>query len=578
MLITTPSYHGKDLPGQLPPDCVDDGVNLDEVASVILEFVSNPQSEVLSEDVLWRDWMSLTGLPQTLYSRSAVYKTWTKAVLDKKITEVEVTNKIISKPCPGTSWVSVGIEYQTNQKNGLKGHHSGNAFLVPSGRTWKIWCLTTILEYFEGYGHPDQPRLRPDRSISPKGVDYAVVIVGAGQGGLALAGRLKAMNVSCVIVEKRSVVGASWSERYYESVKQHTIREFGNLPFGRTFNEDDPNLLPGKMVAEGYQKYAEKYELDVLLNTEIVSCTRDDGSATWSLKLSSKEIIKSRTLVIATGPLVTVPSMPSFPGSDSFKGKLIHLSEFRNAKPFSGKAVIIGSGTAGHDIAKDCLDGGMEVTMIQRGRTAIYPIEWVVKGQQGLYNNKIPTDVADRIGASPNKVVLEMMNRNTKAIAQQPEWQAFFNDLEKAGFRVDRESAMYDLIYDRGGGYYIDVGASKRIIDGSIKVKAGPIRSICENSVLLESGEDVPADLIVAATGWKHDYREQAADIIGMEMAEQLPEWFGLDENGDVRGLMKESRQGLWLVGGPTSMNRWMSRFTALGILLDLLEIDNLVH
>ncbi|MCR3945341.1 hypothetical protein, partial [Klebsiella quasipneumoniae] len=55
----------------------------------------------------------------------------------------------------------------------------------------------------------------------------------------------------------------------------------------------------------------------------------------------------------------------------------------------------------------------------------------------------------------------------------------------------------------RGSGYYIDVGASDLIADGSIKLKSGvDVRKLTEHAVVLNDGTELAADLVVYATGY----------------------------------------------------------------------------
>lgn len=590
MFKRTAGYATNDIPGQLPPDCILEDVDVEKVAKLAVNHLKDLKPAILVQDVLWRDWMSLTGQHRTLYGSEDVLETWTKAVSQKRLTDIEVRSKRVLRPCPGSSWVSLNVAYKTQQENGLRGFHTANVGLVPDSGSWKIWMLVTILESFEGHHHPDEPQMAPpaERPLLPSGRDYSVVVVGGGQGGLSLAGRLRALNIPTLVIEKGPAVGNAWTSKY-DSVKQHTLREYNNLPFGRTWNKDDPDLLPGKVVANGFAKYAEKYGITVWVNSEIFSTTRDDSAATWTLQVTTRDpssgssqlrTIKTKHLAIATGAGVGAPSMPSISGVEQFKGTYIHQSSFRNAKHLSGKrAVIIGTGTTGHDIAQDCFNNDLRVTIVQRGPTAIYPIEWVIETQKYLWNLDMDTGLADRMGGtSPVKVGCEIIKRNMQAAAKQPQYVKLFADLEKHGFRVDRESGMLDQIWQRYGGYYIDVGTSKHIANGDIEVKSAvPIAKLTADGILFEDGEEIKADLIVAATGYDQDYRKQVAQIVGDDIASQLPEFWGLTKNGDIRGFMQETRPGLWMIGGTAPQARWTSRFVAMAIMLDLLGIDNVV-
>ena len=77
--------------------------------------------------------------------------------------------------------------------------------------------------------------------------------------------------------------------------------------------------------------------------------------------------------------------------------------------------------------------------------------------------------------------------------------------LEKAGFMLDfgvDGSGLFMKYLRRGSGYYIDVGASELVANGSIKLKSRvDIERINPHSMMLSDGTELPADLIVYATG-----------------------------------------------------------------------------
>jgi hypothetical protein len=157
----------------------------------------------------------------------------------------------------------------------------------------------------------------------------------------------------------------------------------------------------------------------------------------------------------------------------------------------------------------------------------------------GLYNLEIPPQVADRTGDTrPLKISREVIRSNFN-VAQEIEKERF-DALERVGFRVDREAVLNDYILLRGGGYYIDVGTSARIVSGDIKVKSGgAIKRFVENGLEFQSGEILDADLVVFATGYQRDPRIQAATIVGNEVAKRMMLSRGLDENGELdRNMM----------------------------------------
>lgn len=204
--------------------------------------------------------------------------------------------------------------------------------------------------------------------------------------------------------------------------------------------------------------------------------------------------------------------------------------------------------------------------------------------QTPIYNRQIPTDVADRLSQlNPNKVMNDMTVRGFKAYREQH--QDYYTGLERAGFKVDYDTGFVDIAYNKNGHWCVDIEMGKKIIDGSIKIKSGSeIVRYTDNGLAFGDGTELEADFIVLATGHQHDVRKQAATFIGSE-ADKLSEMWGLDAEGEARGVLKQTEcesclggytadlrakictvPGLWQLMGGTNQARFWSRFIALQI------------
>jgi putative flavoprotein involved in K+ transport len=153
---------------------------------------------------------------------------------------------------------------------------------------------------------------------------------------------------------------------------------------------------------------------------------------------------------------------------------------------------------------------------------------------------------------------------------------AFYAGLEKAGFRLDfgdDDSGLFMKYLRRGSGYYIDVGASQLIIDGKIKLVAGEVEEITPNGVRLVNGKELPADVIVYATGYS-SMNGFVADLVSQETADKVGKVWGLGSNttqdpgpweGEQRNMWKPTQQeGLWFHGGNLHQSRHYSQFLSL--------------
>ena len=152
----------------------------------------------------------------------------------------------------------------------------------------------------------------------------------------------------------------------------------------------------------------------------------------------------------------------------------------------------------------------------------------------------------------------------------------FYKALEKAGFQLDfgvDDSGLFMKYLRRGSGYYIDIGASQLIIDGKIKLVAGQVDEITANGVKLSDGKEVPADVIVYATGYG-SMNGWLADLIDQKTADKVGKVWGLGSNtpkdpgpweGEQRNMWKPTQQeNLWLHGGNLHQSRHYSQFLSL--------------
>lgn len=94
------------------------------------------------------------------------------------------------------------------------------------------------------------------------------------------------------------------------------------------------------------------------------------------------------------------------------------------------------------------------------------------------------------------------------------------------------------LYYTRGGGYYVDVGCSKLIIEGKIKVQQSPggISGFKPNALVLKDGTELEADVVVLATGFDN-MKTTAQKVMGDKVASRLKDVWDLDEEGELNAV-----------------------------------------
>ncbi len=70
-------------------------------------------------------------------------------------------------------------------------------------------------------------------------------------------------------------------------------------------------------------------------------------------------------------------------------------------------------------------------------------------------------------------------------------------------------------------------------------MKGEPVKCLTEDGLMFEDGEELGADLIVLCTGFDHVFRNDAAKIVGNDVAEQMDDFWGTDGEGEIRGHAK---------------------------------------
>jgi putative flavoprotein involved in K+ transport len=424
--------------------------------------------------------------------------------------------------------------------------------------------------------HDEQARLGYDEQ------PY-VVIIGGGQGGIMLAARLRRLGVPTIVVEKNARPGDSWRNRY-KSLCLHDPVWYDHLPY-LPFPDDWPVFAPKDKIGDWLEMYTKIMEINYWGSTTAKKANYDEAKGEWTVVVdrNGEEVtLKPKQLVFALG-VSGYPNVPKIPGAETFLGDQHHSSKHPGPEKYTGKkCVVLGSNNSAHDICAALWEHGADVTMIQRTSTHIAPSDSLMElALGGLYSeeavkNGIDHHKADLVFASvPYKIMhsfhIPVYDEMKKRDAD------LYSRLEKAGFMLDfgdDGSGLFMKYLRRGSGYYIDVGASELVANGSIKLKSGvTIQHINPKSVTLSDGTELPADLIVYATGYG-SMNHWLADLVSPEVADRVGKVWGLGSSttkdpgpweGELRNMWKPTNQKqLWIHGGNLHQSRHYSQFLSL--------------
>ncbi|MDM0052714.1 NAD(P)/FAD-dependent oxidoreductase [Variovorax sp. J22R115] len=540
-------------------------------------------------DCYWRDLVAFTWNIRTQEGPEAIRKMLEARLADTEPSAFAVEGEATEADGVVDAWFT----FETAVARG-RGH-----LRLRKGKAWTLLTTMTELKGFEerkgdrrikGAEHGANPGRKTwleKRDEEAKTLGFTeqpyVVIVGGGQGGIALGARLRKLGVPAIIVEKNARPGDSWRKRY-KSLCLHDPVWYDHLPY-LPFPEDWPVFSPKDKIGDWLEMYTKVMELNYWSSTTAKKARYDEAKKEWEVTVErdGKEIkLRPKQLVFALG-VSGYPNVPKIPGAESFEGVQHHSSAHPGPEAWRGKkCVVLGSNNSAHDICAALWENGADVTMIQRSSTHIAPSDSLMElALGGLYSESavkagVTTDRADLIFASvPYKIMAPMQVPVYDEMKKRD--ADLYERLEKAGFLLDfgvDGSGLFMKYLRRGSGYYIDVGASELVANGSIKLRSGvTIEHINPRSVTLSDGSELPADLIVYATGYG-SMNGWLADLISPELADKVGKVWGLGSDtpkdpgpweGELRNMWKPTQvPQLWFHGGNLHQSRHYSQFLSL--------------
>jgi cation diffusion facilitator CzcD-associated flavoprotein CzcO len=561
---------------------------LTQFETALAESDENLLKALFHPDSYWRDVLALSWNLQTIGGADAIISELKARAVDAtpggfKIDPDRAAPRRVTRA--GTNTIEAIFRFET-----ARGRGSGILRLVPDasdGNRLKGWTLLTALDELKGFEEAlgrSRPRgqaysrdfrgpnwldLRKEAAAYADR-DPAVLVVGGGQAGLSIAARLKQLQIDTLIVDRELRVGDNWRNRYH-ALTLHNQVQVNHLPY-MPFPPNWPVYIPKDKLANWFEAYVEAMELNYWTGTEFERGAYNKAEGRWSVTLrradGSERIMHPRHVVMATG-VSGIPNVPEIPGLKNFTGAILHSSQYGDGETWQGKrALVIGTGNSGHDIAQDLYSSGANVTLVQRSPTLITNIEPSAQLAYAAYNEGTLED-NDLIATS---MPLELAKKSHVMITEQSKKldHELLEGLERVGFKLDygEGNTGWQFKYlTRGGGYYFNVGCSDLVVRGEIKLKQfSDIESFAADGARMKSGEMLAADLIVLATGYK-PWEYLVRRLFGDEVTARVGPIWGFGEGQELRNMYTRTGQpGLWFIAGSLAQCRINSKYLALQI------------
>jgi putative flavoprotein involved in K+ transport len=399
----------------------------------------------------------------------------------------------------------------------------------------------------------DRPSWEDEHDSEFTDEDPQVVVVGAGHNGLMVAARMIRLGLSVLVVERNARVGDNWRNRY-SALALHDPIEVDHLSY-LPFPDSWPSFTPTRRFGDFLESYANLLDIPVWTSATVDNVHYEDDAQVWSVDVSrpgrETRTLRASHLVVTTG-LNGKPRMPEVPGRSDFPGAVVHATDFGGGAEWRGKrAVVVGTGVSGHDVAQDLCENGAQVTMLQRGATYVINASTNHALSFGPYlEGRIATEDVDLMGQSmPISQYPTFAKARTQAAAERD--REILDGLAAAGFRLSEGPdgmGLLGLVFiENKHGYYHNIGASQLIIAGRIAVRQAGIARFCRTGVVLDDGTELEADLVVFATGYE-SVNESNRALLG-DIVDELPPIAKVGADGEFTAVARHSgKDRLWFI------------------------------
>ena len=539
-------------------------------------------------DSYWRDMLALSWNIQTVTGANAIVEALgrygpTAAASGFAVDPDRAAPRKVTRA--GTHAIEAIFTFETRVGRG-----SGIIRLIPDaadGNKLKAWTLLTELGEIKGHeealglarprGQAYSRDFRGPNWLDLRNADAeyadrdpAVLVIGGGQAGLMIAARLKQLRVDTLIVDRETRIGDNWRKRYH-ALTLHNQVQVNHLPY-MPFPSNWPTYIPKDKLANWFESYVESMELNFWTSTEFEGGSYDEKEQRWTVSLrradGSQRTMHPRHVVLATG-VSGIPNRPDIPSLKNFSGTMIHSSRYSDGDEWKGKrAIVVGTGNSGHDIAQDLHSSGAEVTLVQRSPTTVVSIEPSAQLVYEPYNHGTMED-NDLIATS---MPLPLAKKSHVLLTEQSAKldRELLDGLARRGFKLDtgEGGTGWNFKYlTRGGGYYFNVGCSDLIVSGEIGLRQySDIEGFVSEGVRLRNGETIAADLVVLATGYKRQ-EELVRKLFGSDVVDRVGPIWGYGDELELRNMFKRTAQpGLFLCAGGLAQCRIGSKYLGLQI------------
>ncbi|KAF9448823.1 FAD/NAD(P)-binding domain-containing protein [Macrolepiota fuliginosa MF-IS2] len=563
---------------------------LNGFANALQEKDAQTASESIARDGWLRDSQVFCWDNRTLQGREKVYPYMAQGLLSKSFSNFQVDTRQFLAPAQGQvgsshEGVLSGFLFET----GVQWCQGYVQLMQDTDGAWRALAVYVAASDIKDHeeagrelglygGHTvTWPTVLGARRSEIEANPHAVII-GGGQTGVMVAARFKQMRIPALVIDINPRLGDAWRNRY-DSMTTTTPRMHDHFLYQR-YPQNWPFYTPKDKLADWIEHYVDVQDLTVWTSSKPAEDSYpvyDDATKRWTIIVdrAGERVTLHPAHIICCMGTVGKPISPEVKNRATFKGTVIHGAQYKSALPFTNKrVVVVGAGTTAGDVCLDLSVCADTITLIQRSESTLVPSEVTRISLTRFWpdDGSVPTEIADFKAASTPIGLSRKYSKIREASSGGAfgKYAEMYKELREKGMIVNNgtnSGLTYSRVLERFGGFMLDVGCSKLVISGRVKVKHGvELAELKEESVVFTDGSEVPADAVIFATGFD-SIHDDIVKIFGKTTIDRAGQLGGTDEEGELKNVYRPTgHPALWYCGGGFQNSRYGSKQLAMQI------------
>lgn len=337
--------------------------------------------------------------------------------------------------------------------------------------------------------------------------DYDVLIIGAGLSGIGAAHHLqeRCPNHTYAILEARESMGGTWDLFKYPGIRSDS--DMYTLGYSFKPWEDQKAIADGPSILRYINETAKEGGIDkkILYNHKVTAASWSSEDMRWTISCGDADKAFTCNFLFMCSGYYSYDSgyMPDFEGVDDFKGTLVHPQKWTPDISYENKkVVVIGSGATAVTLVPEMAKKAAHVTMLQRSPSYVLSTPQEDKLANGL-KKVLPSKMSYSISRWKNILLSMLLYKVSR------KWPDFMKGVIKKGvksslpedFDVDKHFTPKYNPWDERLCLVPDEDLFESISAGTSSIVTDHIDRFTNQGILLKSGEEIEADLVVSATG-----------------------------------------------------------------------------